>query len=171
MVRLLQISLAAALVAAAVASPRFAAPSGGDAAAQAMTLGPSGLPLPRFVSLKNAETYCRQGPSFDHPVAYTFLKAGLPVQVVAETTDHWRKIRDHEGSECWAHQTTLRAVSHVIVEADTAILVRAEIEAPVRARLRAGVIARIERASGDWRLISVGELKGWAPVSRLWGAE
>ena len=44
-------------------------------------------------------------------------------------------------------------------------------QAPVRARLRAGVIARIERASGDWRLISVGELKGWAPVSRLWGAE
>lgn len=145
------------------------APDGSENAARTDT--PSGFPVPRFVSLKNAETYCRQGPSFDHPVAYTFLKAGLPVQVVAETTDHWRKIRDHEGSECWAHQTTLRAVSHVIVEADTAILVRAEIEAPVRARLRAGVIARIERASGDWRLISVGELKGWAPVSRLWGAE
>ncbi|HOP19357.1 MAG TPA: SH3 domain-containing protein [Parvularculaceae bacterium] len=145
------------------------APDGSENAARTDT--PSGFPVPRFVSLKNAETYCRQGPSFDHPVAYTFLKAGLPVQVVAETTDHWRKIRDHEGSECWAHQTTLRAVSHVIVEADTAILVRPEIEAPVRARLRAGVIARIERASGDWRLISVGELKGWAPVSRLWGAE
>lgn len=145
------------------------APDGSENAARTDT--PSGFPVPRFVSLKNAETYCRQGPSFDHPVAYTFLKAGLPVQVVAETTDHWRKIRDHEGSECWAHQTTLRAVSHVIVEADTAILVRPEIEAPVRAHLRAGVIARIERASGDWRLISVGELKGWAPVSRLWGAE
>lgn len=145
------------------------APDGSENAARTDT--PSGFPVPRFVSLKNAETYCRQGPSFDHPVAYTFLKAGLPVQVVAETTDHWRKIRDHESSECWAHQTTLRAVSHVIVEADTAILVRPEIEAPVRARLRAGVIARIERASGDWRLISVGELKGWAPVSRLWGAE
>jgi len=145
------------------------APDGAESAARTDT--PSGFPVPRFVSLKNAETYCRQGPSFDHPVAYTFLKAGLPVQVVAETTDHWRKIRDHEGSECWAHQTTLRAVSHVIVEADTAILVRPEIEAPARARLKAGVIARIERASGDWRLISVGELKGWAPVSRLWGAE
>lgn len=146
------------------------------AAAQAQTGGPrtdtpSGFPVPRFVSLKNEETNCRQGPSFDHPVAITFLRTGLPVQVVAETTDHWRKIRDHDGAECWAHQTTLRAVTHVIAEEDVDLLARPRENAPLRARLKAGVIARLEKSSGEWRLISVGELRGWTRAEALWGAD
>lgn len=154
-----------------VAPAAAQAPVESDIAKTARTDTPSGLPVPRFVSLKNAKTYCRQGPSFDHPIAITFLKAGLPVQVVAETTDHWRKIRDHEGAQCWAHQTTLRAVNHVIIEADTAIRIRPAADAPARARLKAGVIARLDRSSDGWRLISAGDLRGWAPAGRLWGAE
>ena len=132
---------------------------------------PSGLPVPRFVGLKYDRTHCRRGPSFDQPVTFTFFRTGLPVQVVAETTDHWRKIRDHAGTECWAHQTTLRAASHAIVERDIAIFARARINAPVRARLGAGVIAAVERDASDWRLIRVGAVKGWARKDDLWGVE
>lgn len=131
---------------------------------------PSGFPVPRFVSLKHPRTYCRQGPSFDHPVAFTYLRQGLPVEVVAETTDHWRKIRDYDGTECWAHQTTLRAVDHVIVTRDMEILSRPQSGAPARAVLKAGVIAKLEKSSGEWRLISVGGVRGWARQRHLWGA-
>jgi SH3-like domain-containing protein len=131
---------------------------------------PSGLPVPRFVSLKAEKTFCRLGPSFDHPVAVTFMREGLPVQVIAETTDHWRKIRDREGAECWAHQTTLRAVTHVIVTQEIAILERPEADAAPRARLGEGVVAKLSRAKKGWRLISADGIKGWAEANSLWGA-
>lgn len=151
----------------------------GPAPAQAAEVGereartdtPSGFPVPRFVSLKNPRTHCRRGPSFDHPVAVTYVRAGLPVEIVAETIDHWRKIRDHDGAECWAHQTTLRAVNHVIVLNDLEIRARPDPSAPARARFAAGVIAKLERASGDWRLVSAGGRRGWARREQLWGAE
>lgn len=151
----------------------------GPAAAQAGEAGergvridtPSGFPVPRFVSLKNSRTHCRQGPSFDHPVAITYVRAGLPVEVVAETTDHWRKIRDHDGAQCWTHQTTLRAVNHVIVMGDLEIRARPDPQSPARARLAAGVIASLEGASGDWRRVSVDGRRGWARRDQLWGAD
>ena len=40
---------------------------------------PSGLPVPRLVSLKSETTFCRAGPSFSHPVRLTFMRQGLPV--------------------------------------------------------------------------------------------
>lgn len=132
---------------------------------------PSGFPVPRFVSLKNARTNCRHGPSFDHPIAFTFLRQGLPVQVVAETTDHWRKIRDHEGGECWVHKTTLRAVNHAIVSENIVLRVRPEEAAAVSARLARGVIVKLERRTeGGWRQVSVDGARGWAPTALLWGA-
>lgn len=131
---------------------------------------PSGFPVPRFVGLKSAKTYCRTGPAFSYPVAVTFLRPGLPVEVVAETTDHWRKVRDIEGATCWVHQTTLRAPSHVIVIDPTALHARADAAAPIRARLQKGVFAEVGRERGGWLLLTVSGVKGWAPADGLWGA-
>lgn len=142
-----------------------------ERAAEIRTDTPSGYPVPRFVSLKGEKTNCRMGPSFDYPVTMTFMLAGLPVQVVAETTDHWRKIRDHEGAECWAHQTTLKALSHVLVIEETAILARPEDGAPPRARLAKGVLAKLVRERDGWGFVSVDGLKGWALAGALWGAQ
>jgi SH3-like domain-containing protein len=131
---------------------------------------PSGLPVPRFVSLKSERTNCRLGPSLDHPVVVTYLRAGTPVEIIAETTDHWRKIRDRDGLECWAHQSTLRALTHVLVAEEIEIRTQPKDSAPVRARLSAGVLARVIRANRDWRLVSAGGVSGWAPAQSLWGA-
>src|SRR5690349_19749693 len=62
--------------------------------------GPSGLPLPRFVSLKADEVNVRQGPGWDHAVAWVYRRIGLPVEVIAEY-DVWRQIRDSEGASGW----------------------------------------------------------------------
>ena len=53
----------------------------------------SGLPLPRFVSLRSAEVNMRAGPSVRYPVEWVYRRAGLPVEVIAEF-DTWRKVRD-----------------------------------------------------------------------------
>ena len=69
-----------ALVAAAALS--CAAPV---LAAGEMSAGPkSGLPVPRFVSLKPDRVNVRGGPTRDHEVTFVYTRAGLPVEITAE---------------------------------------------------------------------------------------
>ena len=75
-------------------------------AAAAAQIGPSGLPLPRFVSLKPGRVNLRVGPGRDYAVTWLFLKSGLPVEIVQEY-DNWRRIRDSEGTEGWVYQSLL----------------------------------------------------------------
>src|SRR5215472_12176388 len=45
-------------------------------------IGPkSGLPVPRFVSLKPDRVNVRGGPTRDHEVAFVYTRAGLPVEI------------------------------------------------------------------------------------------
>ena len=46
---------------------------------------PSGLPVPRYVSLKYNDANARSGPGDDHRLLWIYHVRGLPVQVVAET--------------------------------------------------------------------------------------
>src|SRR5262249_9722055 len=66
----------------------------------------TGLPVPRFVSLKSDRVNLREGPSKDHPTTWIFQRAGLPVEVTAEF-DTWRKIRDADGLEGWVLHSLL----------------------------------------------------------------
>lgn len=132
---------------------------------------PSGLPVPRLVSLKSTKTYCRAGPSFDHKVRLTFMRQGLPVVVVAETRDHWRKIRDMEGDSCWTHKSKLSGARTVLVLEDgLALRSKPNSAAPARARLGRGVVAQVEKTRDGWLKISANGKKGWADSAALWGA-
>lgn len=132
---------------------------------------PSGLPVPRFVSLRYSETNCRSGPSFEHPVAFRFFRAGAPVLIIAETRDHWRKIRDSEGSECWAHQTTLAARNHVLVLQETPLRARPSSNGAVKARLAPGLLAEFDGAEGDYARVKAAGVSGWAESGALWGVD
>ena len=145
-----------------------AAPSPAQAAPPRLDT-PSGFPVPRFVSLKDEETNCRIGPSFDHPVRFVFKRAGAPVLVVAESVDHWRRIRDAEGDECWAHQTTLKAQTHVLARRDIDLHARPSARARLAGRIGPGVLARIVRRRDDWLLVSAGDARGWLRADDVWG--
>lgn len=133
---------------------------------------PSGLPVPRLVSLKSETTFCRAGPSFSHPVRLTFMRQGLPVLIVAETRDHWRKIRDAEGDECWTHKSKLSgAETALVLEDGLALRAKPDPESPAKARLGRGVIARVETARDGWLRVSADGRKGWARASAFWGAQ
>ncbi len=132
---------------------------------------PSGLPVPRFVSLKAEKTFCRTGPTFSHPVRLTYQRQGLPVMIVAETRDHWRKIRDLEGDQCWIHRTKLSgAKTGIVIEDGLIIRTRPSHGAAQKARLGQGVVARIEKTRNGWVKITAPGVRGWAPGEGFWGA-
>jgi SH3-like domain-containing protein len=71
----------AACIAAACIAVLLAALSAQAHAAGAAPLGPvSGLPVPRFVSLKPDKVNVRAGPNRDHDVTWQYTRAGLPVE-------------------------------------------------------------------------------------------
>src|SRR5947209_15186206 len=66
----------------------------------------SGLPVPRFVSLKSDKVNVRAGPTKDHDVAWVYNRAALPVEVTAEF-ENWRRIGDWEGAVGWLYHSLL----------------------------------------------------------------
>ena len=44
---------------------------------------PTGLPVPRFVSLRSAEVNVRTGPGTRYPVEWVFVKRDIPVEITA----------------------------------------------------------------------------------------
>jgi SH3-like domain-containing protein len=135
--------------------------------------GPSGLPLPRFVSLKSEKVNVRKGPSSDHPVAWVFTRKGLPVEIIAEF-ENWRKIRDSEGAEGWILQQMLSGKRSAIVMAydgkETAPMytVRQVTPSPV-AQLTKGVTGFVSDCDGAWCAFSAENLEGYVQQVKLWG--
>src|ERR1700761_8437319 len=91
----------ALLAAAALGGGIFA---GAEQAAQDRPT-PSGLPVPRYVSLKFDKVNARSGPGDDHRLLWIYRVRSLPVQVVAETAE-WRRVCDPEGQLVWVHKRT-----------------------------------------------------------------
>ncbi|GBD49908.1 SH3 domain-containing protein [Methylopila sp. Yamaguchi] len=137
-------------------------------------IGPvSGLPVPRYVSLKSAKVYVRQGPTKDHPVAFVYRRAGEPVEIVAEY-DNWRRIRDSEGSEGWVWHSLLSGRRTALVapwSKDSALPIRASATADARlsARLEPKVLVEVRRCDGSWCRVEGDGFDGFIPQDRLWG--
>ena len=112
--------------------------------------GVTGLPLPRFVSLRADEVNLRTGPGIRYPIDWVYRREGLPVEIIDEF-EAWRRIRDREGATGWVHQSTLSAErTAVVVGERRALRVEAEAGAEAAAWLEPGVIVRLERCGGDW---------------------
>ncbi|MCE2927389.1 MAG: hypothetical protein LW823_07105 [Rickettsiales bacterium] len=130
----------------------------------------SGLPIPRFVSLKNQETNVRTGPGTRYPIAWIYRRENLPVEVIEEF-DHWRKIRDIEGSTGWVHKMMLDGNRHVIINGDKPRLLRIDHDAAAKPVLKAepGVIASVLECELVWCRIQVASRKGWIEKKDVWG--
>ncbi len=134
----------------------------------------TGLPIPRFVSIKADKVNVRKGPSRDHGIAWIFQRAGLPVEITAEF-ENWRRIRDSDGAEGWVMQSMLSGRRTALVapwSKDRMLSVRrtSNDAAPVVARLEPGVLGAIEACSGEWCRLDGEGFDGWIRQSDLWGA-
>jgi SH3-like domain-containing protein len=143
---------------------------GKDCAAGAKLSRSSGYCVPRYLSLKRGEVYARKGPGKDYAALWVYRAKGLPVQVVAETTD-WRRICDPDGGAVWVHRTMLDGRRTVMAVAGKPVPLRREprADSPADGLLNARALANYERSRGDWRRISVGGVTGWVTPAEVWG--
>jgi SH3-like domain-containing protein len=133
----------------------------------------SGLPVPRFVSLKPDRVTVRGGPTRDHEIAFVFTRSGLPVEITAES-DNWRRIRDWEGAEGWVYHSLLSGRRTALVAAKrpddlVPLYDKADPQSALVARLQPGVLASVKHCSGSWCRIFGPGFDGWIAQERLWG--
>jgi len=142
--------------------------------------GASGLPVPRFVSLKSDRVNLRQGPGTEYPTAWVFRRAGLPVEVVKEF-ESWRQVRDAEGTTGWVLGSMLSGRRTAVIlpwevkagqgQQPLAVLRDDDSErASAVAQVEAGVLANIITCDGKWCRVSVGGFRGYIEQAKLWGA-
>jgi SH3-like domain-containing protein len=141
------------------------------AAAQEPQKGPvSGLPLPRYVSLKSDRVNVREGPSKEHPTLWIYERAALPVEITAEF-ETWRKIRDSEGAEGWVLHSLLSGRRTALVapwKKEPQLLVAADHSTPM-AKLGPGVIGNLRSCDGKWCRIAGKGFDGYMEQENLWG--
>lgn len=133
----------------------------------------SGLPIPRYVSLKSDHVNVRGGPTKDNDVSWVYTKSGLPVEVTAEY-ENWRRVRDSEGAEGWVYHSLLSGRRTAVVtlksKEDLAPLRdNPDANSAVAARLQAGVVANVKKCVNGWCRITGSGFDGWIEQQRLWG--
>ena len=133
----------------------------------------SGLPIPRYVSLKSDHVNVRAGPTKDNDVAWVYTRAGLPVEITAEF-ENWRRVRDSEGSEGWVYHSMLSGRRTAVVtmksKGELAPLYdSADSSSAVAARLQAGVVAQVKKCANGWCRVVGSGFDGWIEQQRLWG--
>jgi SH3-like domain-containing protein len=160
-------------VLAAAAAP--AAPAE-QSAQEDMRRGPSGLPLPRFVSLKSGRVNSRIGPGVNYAVDWMYLKPGLPMEIIQEY-DNWRRVRDPDGAEGWVNQSLLSGRRTAIAapwqkgkDAKINLLSDPDANSRTLAIVEPGVIGTIRSCNGEWCEMTFDGHTGWISQSLVWGA-
>lgn len=161
--------------------PSFAQAPAAPAATTAPEARTSGLPIPRFVSLKSDRVNLRTGPGTDYPTSWVFRRAGLPVEVVSEF-ETWRQVRDSEGTTGWVVQSLLSGRRTAIVlpwdEKDAKdgakpkeIALRKSDSTNSRAvaTVEPGVITNLLNCDGRWCEVTVDTYRGYIMQKQLWG--
>ncbi|TAN47390.1 MAG: hypothetical protein EPN26_14000 [Rhodospirillales bacterium] len=132
----------------------------------------SGLPLPRYVSLRAEEVNLRTGPGVRYPIEWVIAKRELPVEIIAEF-ETWRKIRDFQGTDGWVHQTMLTGRRTLLVTGSAIRKLRrtdSEEAAPL-ANVEPGVIGRLLQCPRNSSLcrVEIEGYQGWLKRDEFWG--
>ncbi|MBV8971683.1 MAG: hypothetical protein JO290_05270 [Sphingomonadaceae bacterium] len=158
------LGLAIALAAAAPAAAPARSAVDRDA-----TDGLSGLPIPRFVSLKSDKAYLRTGPGDRYPVVWVYVRKGLPIEVVREY-GIWRQVRDIGGSVGWMNKQLISGNrTAVVTGAIRTLYARPDLAGRAVWRIAPGAIVRVVLCSEAWCRVDRGGKSGYILRAQLWG--
>lgn len=131
----------------------------------------SGLPLPRFVSLRQNQANLRSGPNERYPIEWVYFKKGLPLEIIAEF-DVWRKVRDWEGTEGWIQKTLLSGRRTLRVNGiERKLFTSPDEKSKLVARVESGVVGRVAECPKEHQFckVEIENLDGWMKRSDFWG--
>jgi SH3-like domain-containing protein len=146
----------------------------GIAAARADITGSvSGLPIPRFVSLKADKVNMHIGPAKHYETKWVYQRAGLPVEITAEF-ENWRRIRDSDGTEGWVYHSLLSGRRTGVVTAKSkddlvTLFEKPDAKSEIAAQLQPGVQSSVKRCTSGWCRVTGRGFEGWIAQERLWG--
>ena len=122
-----------------------------------------------FRTLRNDEVNLRQGPSFDYPIKILYKKKFLPV-LIQDSSDNFRKIRDHENNSGWIHVSQLtKKKAAIVVDGDPIMFKNSTIYSKPIVILKEGRLVKIDKCLDSWCKVRSGKFKGWIKKSNLWG--
>jgi len=122
----------------------------------------------QFVSLKSSKINMRVGPGDEFPISWVFLRAGLPMMLIAEF-QHWRKVRYLDNTEGWMHKNMISGRNTAVVTKDNALLYKKDSKSYPIARVEKNVIVRVLEKRNNWIKVDINKLKGWMSKDDLWG--
>ena len=154
-------SVAAAVATLALAAAVQPARAAGEEAA---------LKVPRFVSLHSDKVNLRTGPGRQYPIDWVLTKKDMPVEVIAQF-EHWRRVRELDGTEGWVqeHMVTLKRFVVVARGRDQPLRHDPDAAAAIVAHAEPGVVARLIECRGPWCRVEAGGITGWMTRGEIWG--
>tara|TARA_B110001452_G_C15077980_1_gene376190 strand:+ start:330 stop:788 length:459 start_codon:yes stop_codon:yes gene_type:complete len=122
-----------------------------------------------FLTLKYNKVNLRQGPSKDYPVKIFYKKKYLPV-LIFDSSDNYRKIRDHENNTGWIHVSQLSKKKAALVNNDQMVMFKnSTIFSKPLAVLEKGRLCVILKCNDEWCKIKTDKYSGWVERKNLWG--
>ena len=122
-----------------------------------------------FLTLRFNNVNLRQGPSFDYPVKIFYKKKYLP-ELIQDTSDNFRKVKDHEDNTGWIHRSQLSKKKAALTLDDKVIIFKkATMFSKPLAVLEKGRLCLISKCKDSWCKIKVEKYSGWVKRRSLWG--
>lgn len=132
----------------------------------------TGRPVPRWVTIKANRVNVRHMPGLEHPILWTYVKAGTPVRIIEEYYN-WRKIEDLNGTKGWVKAAMLDGRRNVMVtgRVNQPLLDAPHADARTIAYAAPGLVAKVVSCAGTWCVISSRGYEGYVERNHLWGVE
>ncbi len=132
--------------------------------------GEVGLKVPRFVSLHADKVNLRTGPGRQYPIEWVLTRKDMPVEVIAQF-EHWRRIREWDGTEGWVQEHMIDGRRYVVVGkgGDRSLHQQPDPASAVVARAEPGIVARLLECRGPMCRVEADDTSGWMRRSDIWG--
>ena len=134
--------------------------------------GATGLPVPRFASLKGSPVNVRVGPGVQYKIKWAYIMRSLPLEIYQEY-GHWRRIRDWEGNSGWVFGPLLSSRRTGLAapwsKTNIALRRRADEQSRVVAWLEPKVAVELASCDGEWCRVAVQSITGFIRQIHLWG--
>lgn len=126
-----------------------------------------------FYSLAFEKVNLRAGPAERFPIKWVYQEKNYPLEVV-DSFEHWRQVREADGTIGWVHQKMLKDARYVLIQDEDKLLSSPSVSGKVVAYVQPGVIARVRSCpSGDYCLLQFAyedkKIEGWFPRRFVWG--